>query len=251
MKRIVWIFVLLCYLTITACSAPDAENDGGTAKSEESVVEPTETEKPTPVFTPTATSIPGLEVIPISEMGDTVPWQPLGDDVPYVLFYGFNVTKPPFNDVRVRKAFAAAVDREALVELAINNGWKNVSPSTTFLPPSMLGRDLYNAVGIPFDPEYARDLLVEAGYSDPSQFPPVTLSSNTMSNNTPEFASLAVGMINMWVENLGIQVEFRKFGGVESYYSFIFDEPGNVYIYKGMYSPGEEEGLDPQLINIF
>ena len=68
----------------------------------------------------------------------------------------------PWNDVRVRKAFGMAVDRELLVEVILEG----------------LGRPAYDSIVapeleyatdkpvIPYDPEAARALLAEAGYPD-------------------------------------------------------------------------------------
>ncbi|MEM7021861.1 MAG: ABC transporter substrate-binding protein [Pseudomonadota bacterium] len=70
--------------------------------------------------------------------------------------------QPPFDDVRVRKALAMAIDRQLLVDLVLEG----------------LGRPAYDNIlspefkyqidtpEIPYDPEAAKALLVEAGYPD-------------------------------------------------------------------------------------
>ena len=51
-------------------------------------------------------------------------------------YYGFVNTKPPFDDVRVRKAFAIAIDRENLIENVIKGGQ---TPAHSFAPPGIFG----------------------------------------------------------------------------------------------------------------
>jgi peptide/nickel transport system substrate-binding protein len=79
----------------------------------------------------------------------------------------------PLSDPRVRKAMALAVDREGIVEAALNgNG---------VLPPSVLPLGLAGvdpADTLPRDLDGARDLLAEAGYPDGFE---VTLSYPTSS----------------------------------------------------------------------
>ena len=116
---------------------------------------------------PTRTPIPGTVVIPIEEMARGIPWLPLDENnVPISRFAYFNVIKPPFNNVLVRQAFAAATDREAIAAIAEKYGIREPQPATTITNPEVLGRNLYNQVGIPFDPVKAREYLSEAGYSD-------------------------------------------------------------------------------------
>ena len=91
------------------------------------------------------------------------------------VFYGFNFAKPPFHDVNVRKAFASAIDKDALVEMAVHYKFVNVTPATTLTPPGILGQDLYNEVGMKYDPSMAKTYLEKAGYKDPSTFPEVRL----------------------------------------------------------------------------
>lgn len=71
-----------------------------------------------------------------------------------------NNSKPPFNDVRVRKALAATIDKEALVELAIfGQGRPTHSPIPVTHP--------YFNKDLPFkkpDIALAKKLLAEAGY---------------------------------------------------------------------------------------
>ena len=123
-----------------------------------------------------AAPLPGSVVIPVEELGTGVPWLPLDPSAhPGTYLFYFNLLKPPFDNVLVRQAFAAAIDREALVKIAQQYGAKDAQPATTFTPPQTLGRNLYNEIGIRFDPAHARDLLAQAGYTDARPFPAVTL----------------------------------------------------------------------------
>lgn len=140
-------------------------------------LEPTGT-KMIPTITNTAapTALPGLEVVPITSMRNSVPWLPIDDEnAPMAIFYGFNFAKPPFHNVNVRKAFASAIDKDALVEMAIHYKFENVTPATTLTPPTILGQDLYNTVGMKYDPAMAKSYLEKAGFTDPSTFPEVRL----------------------------------------------------------------------------
>ena len=85
-------------------------------------------------------------------------------------YYGFDTTRPPFDDVRVRRAFAQAVDWHRIVQLTT----PDAVPATSLLPPGMIGRS-----GTDFTPDYdpdaARALLADAGYDGGVGFPDVAL----------------------------------------------------------------------------
>jgi ABC-type oligopeptide transport system substrate-binding subunit len=49
---------------------------------------------------------------------------------PGTYYFYFNLSKPPFNNALVRQAFAAALDREALTEIAKKYGATNPRPAT-------------------------------------------------------------------------------------------------------------------------
>lgn len=82
-------------------------------------------------------------------------------------------SRSPFNDVRVRRAFAHAIDRESLCRV-VHRGMNK--PAYSMLPPGFTGSvgDRYRAAQV-FDPERARRLLAEAGYPGGRGFPPVEL----------------------------------------------------------------------------
>jgi oligopeptide transport system substrate-binding protein len=79
-----------------------------------------------------------------------------------VYFYRFNCTRPPFDDVRVRQAFTMAVDKRTICGYVQRFG---EAPANGLVPLGC-GVPLYEgAQGLPYDPEKARALLREAGYS--------------------------------------------------------------------------------------
>lgn len=86
-------------------------------------------------------------------------------------FYGFDTSRPPFDDVLVRRAFAAAVDwrRIAVLALAAPEG-----VATSMVPPGIPGRSDRDVVPA-HDPDAARALLADAGFPGGQGFPEVTL----------------------------------------------------------------------------
>lgn len=220
-------------------------------------VPPTETASPIPpTFTlvpPTATAtatvipsptpLPGAVVIPLDSLGKSIPWLPTDKSaMPGTYFFYFNLEKPPFNSVLVREAFAAAIDRKALVEVAKKYGARNPEPATTFTPSVTLGRDLYNEVGIPFDIAHAKELLQQAGYTDPSKFPPVTLLISMSGSKTPGFhVKMTEAMIDMWKQNLGVEISYQTLDR-ETFFSRINSDPSEIFrliIYSDINDPDD------------
>lgn len=89
-----------------------------------------------------------------------------------VEYYGFDTTKPPFDDARVRKAFGEAVDWRRMATLSGDEGTAQVANS--MVPPGIPGRRDKDFVPV-YDPADARKLLAEAGYAGGAGFPSTTL----------------------------------------------------------------------------
>jgi len=126
------------------------------------------------------------------------------------VYYGFNVKKPPFNNVLVRKAFAAAIDREQIAQKSLEYNFRNARPATSLTPPEILSVDLYNEAGIPFNPSQAKEYLTEAGYTSVDSFPATTLLVSTRGKGAPgAYYQMAKIIVGMWETNLGIKVEIE------------------------------------------
>jgi oligopeptide transport system substrate-binding protein len=205
------VLILLAAL-LSGCGVPEAAVPPATSTPAPSLtaspIPPTETPLPTPTvtLTPTATPLPGVLVLPVDTMAEGIPWLPMDGAVrPVVNMVVFNLDRPPFNSALVRQAFAHAVDRQVIVEMVERYGATNPMPATNLTPPQILGRDLYNEIGAGFDPELARALLAEAGYSDPTAFPQATFLVNASGDIAPGARyNMANAMVEMWRTHLGI-----------------------------------------------
>jgi oligopeptide transport system substrate-binding protein len=112
---------------------------------------------------------------------------------------GFDTSRPPFDDPRVRQAFALAIDRESLANVAFRG---YVSPATGgFVPPSIPGHSA--GIGLPYDPKRARHLLAEAGYPGGHGFPDVDSPTRRAALPHPEYLQ------TQWRENLSIEITWE------------------------------------------
>jgi oligopeptide transport system substrate-binding protein len=114
-----------------------------------------------------------------------------------VYFYRFNVTKPPFNDVRVRQALAYAIDRESLINKVT---LANETPAYHVVPPDIL--DFTSEHKFKADIAEAKRLLAVAGYPDGKGFPETNLTYNT----SEKHRTIAEAVQQMWRRNLGIDM---------------------------------------------
>jgi oligopeptide transport system substrate-binding protein len=116
-------------------------------------------------------------------------------------YIGFDVESPPFDDPRVRRAFALAIDREALAHVTLRGF---AFPATGgFVPPGVPGYS--PGIGVPYDPEQARLLLAAAGYPAGQGFPKLEI----VSADKPLFVSTVEDLQTQWLHNLGVEIAAR------------------------------------------
>ncbi len=84
-------------------------------------------------------------------------------------YVGFNITKRPFTDVRVRRAVSMAIDRRVFPIILR----RNERPAYCWIPPQLQGYSPSSEMH--FNAQEARKLLSEAGYPDGKGFPNVGL----------------------------------------------------------------------------
>lgn len=118
-----------------------------------------------------------------------------------IYFLRFNVTRPPFDDVRVREAFALTVDADSIVRRITRAG---EIPASGFVPPGIEGYEPVPGPG--FDPDRARALLAEAGFPNGRGFPlSVYLYSEGEVNE-----AIAVELQSVWRRELGVTIQLAR-----------------------------------------
>lgn len=125
--------------------------------------------------------------------------------VPEISLYyiGFNCTKPPFDDVNIRRAFSMAIDKDKIISLVFRD---MVQRADGILPPAMPG---YNKslIGLGFDVNKAKELIKASKYGDVSKLPPITL---TTGGEGGVISSYLTAIIDEWRQNLGVEVKVRQ-----------------------------------------
>ena len=83
-----------------------------------------------------------------------------------IYYLAMNVERSPFDDQRVRQAVTLAIDREKIIHRIMHN---SATLALGPIPPGLEGYDS-TRTHIPYDPEAARGLLIEAGYTEGCEF---------------------------------------------------------------------------------
>ena len=168
-----------------------------------------------------------------------------------IYFYRINTTRPPLDDVRVRKALSLSIDRGQIIRSLLKG---NERVATSYVPGGIGGyvfgeREVYN-------PDKARALLAEAGYPGGKGFPAVELLFNTSDNHR----KIAEAIQNMWRDELGVEIaltnqEWKVYLNTTQNMQYDISRAGwigNLYPFSFLrtllsYSPNNETGFnDPE-----
>jgi oligopeptide transport system substrate-binding protein len=117
-------------------------------------------------------------------------------------YLNFNTTRPPFDNPKVRRALALAIDRDTIAR-KVTNGAR--LPASTLVPPNCGG--YVSPAGQPFDFAAARALLAEAGFPGGRGLPSLPLQVP----NGRASAQIAEAMQGMWLRELGLHVTIETY----------------------------------------
>ncbi len=142
---------------------------------------------------------------------------------PELSFYyiGFNATRPPFDDVNIRRAFAMAVDKTKLASMVFHD---TVEPASGILPPGMPGFNP-DLSGLTFDVAKAKELIAQSKYSDVSHLPPITITTSGYGGLLSEELE---AIIVEWRQNLGVEVRVRQLEP-ERFFYHLKDEADGMF----------------------
>jgi oligopeptide transport system substrate-binding protein len=120
-------------------------------------------------------------------------------------YYGFDTSRPPFDDVRMRRAVAMAVDWRRIVTLGSSG---TEVPAGGMVPEGIPGRP-DGSFTPTFDPARARSLLADAGHPGGSGLDPITLLTSGLTYDGAVAAQLKANL------GLDVRVEAMDFDGYQ------------------------------------
>lgn len=132
-----------------------------------------------------------------------------------VTYYGFDTSRPPFSDTRVRRAFAEAVDWRRLA--ALDEPGSSVA-ATGIVPEGMPGAPEGNYLP-PYDPTEAKALLAEAGYPGGGGLGPVSFIGG---------GGYDEAIVTMLRENLGVTIDYATMD-FDAYTALLDTDPPDLW----------------------
>jgi len=121
------------------------------------------------------------------------------------VWLGMGYTTAPFNNRDVRLAFNHAIDKAALVKVALAG---QATPAAGWLPPGIQGSVASTRKDYSYDPALAKSLLAKAGYGSKGKpFPEVALTYSLATGETEQAFEF---IQNQLQQNLGIRVGLKQ-----------------------------------------
>jgi len=131
-----------------------------------------------------------------------------------VSYLGFDTTAPPFDDPRVRRAFALALDRERLVPLSEG---PSAQAAPSLVPPAIWPEGFEPELDA--DPAEAQRLLGAAGYADPADLGTIVVNGNGL---------FVDPVIAAWREELGVEIKVET-SSFETFLDDLETRPPEVF----------------------
>lgn len=119
-------------------------------------------------------------------------------------YFTLNPQQKPFDDLKVRQAFAMSIDRENINNVLLYNAYR---VADGFLPPEMPGYT-ESVHSFSYDPQKAKQLLQESSYA--GKLPRITLTYSGGGSAPPD---LLVAIQKGWQDNLGVEINLQAIDG--------------------------------------
>ncbi|MCC7117507.1 MAG: peptide ABC transporter substrate-binding protein [Anaerolineales bacterium] len=126
----------------------------------------------------------------------------------------FDTTRPPFDDVNVRKAFSMAFDRQQYIDVVLRG---LALPAIGPFPPGLPGFN-YDLKGLPYDPAQARELLKQSKYGGAAGLPEIVYTNSGVGSSV---SGNVAALAEMWQQNLGVKIKIENLD-YNFYYQQIF-----------------------------
>jgi peptide/nickel transport system substrate-binding protein len=154
-------------------------------------------------------------------------------------YLGFNLRDPTLRDIRVRRAIGYAIDRQAIVDY-LRRGLAIVADG--LMPPNSWAFEP-NMFEFTYNPVLAKELLDEAGYTDPDADGPQPRLRLSLKVSNTEFNRLQSATIQQNLREVGIEVDVRAYEFATLYADII---KGNFQMYTLQWAGGAT--ADPDIL---
>ncbi len=138
---------------------------------------------------------------------------------------GMDFKQKPFNDVRVRRAVAMAIDRDKWANEIWEGTW---APATAFTPPVVSATSNYELPdGLNFDVNEAKNLLKEAGFEGGQGLPEITYYEPA--EDSDDVKDRWKALLDMIKENIGMEITHDTSKTLEQIMSLQTDNGGRQF----------------------
>ena len=134
----------------------------------------------------------------------------------------YDTTRPPFDDVNVRKAFSMAFERQKYIDVVLDG---HALPANGLYPPGLPGFNT-SLKGLPFDPAQARQLLAQSKYGSTEGLPPIVFSNIGIGSYV---GAGVAAMAEMWEQNLGVTITVENLEPNYYYDQIYSDNHGQLF----------------------